>query len=886
MLKLVDIRKTYQAGTDKVDALRGINLAFRKNEFVSILGPSGCGKTTLLNIIGGLDHFTGGNLFIEGKSTKLFRDKDWDAYRNQKVGFVFQNYYLIPHQTVLKNVEMALSLSGIKPKERKLRVRAALDAVGLVDQINKRPNQLSGGQMQRVSIARALVNNPDIILADEPTGALDSETSLQIMDLLEKIAKEKLVIMVTHNSEIANHYSTRIIRLLDGRKVDDTHPYSEGQEEFAEAVPEEAMTADLGSPFVIQIYGRDQAVNAIRAEFDPNHIKHKAVPTAQKGEARSSRRSNKIVKEKRERTSMSFVSALNLSFSNLRTKKVRTTITAIAGSIGIIGVGLVLAISNGFSAYITEMQATSLGSFPIMVSETTYDQDALMEMSSYVTATKDTGTLEAYPTDGRVSAKEASIGLGNSMEDMVASLKKLIITNELTDTYFNYLSEMDPDLGYVHFIYNLDMNIVNRVGEDEYKMASRSAIGWQQILGGEDFILKQYDVIGGRFPENAFETVVFVDKYNRIEGNVLTSLGIDYTRDDITIDEMMVGDRLKFAENDAYYKNNGQNVFTRNGSIKSIFNNEKSHALDVVGVLRVKPGVDYEMMSTGIAYTQELVDFAFERGYASEVVLVQKQLLEEAIIEHEAEKARNAEQGMVSTKDMDLMNVLTGKAFSPSESDLMMQALMNVTAPKVELLCQNQLKKLGGNKTPTAAYIFPASFNQKTEIKAYLNAYNKDKPKNEKIVFTDMADTATSMAGEIVNIITIVLSCFAGISLVVSSVMIGIITYVSVVERTQEIGILRSIGARKVDIFRVFNAETTIIGFAAGSIGIILTYILSIPINIIIKHYASIESNIAALLPYNALLLVLISVGLTFIAGLIPSYIAARKDPVLALRSE
>jgi putative ABC transport system permease protein len=885
MLKLVDIRKTYLAGSDKIEALKGISLAFRKNEFVSILGPSGCGKTTLLNIIGGLDHFTGGNLFIEGRSTKLFRDKDWDAYRNQKVGFVFQNYHLIPHQNVFKNVEMSLSLSGVKPKERKMRVAAALAAVGLAEQMNKRPNQLSGGQMQRVSIARALVNNPDIILADEPTGALDSETSIQIMELLEKISKEKLVIMVTHNAELANRYSTRIIRLLDGRKVDDTHPYSEGQDILAEAVPEEATTADLGSPFVIQIYGRDAAVNTVRASFAPCQIKHKD-PSEKSPALRSHGTKSEKQRRRQEKTSMSFWTALGLSFSNLRTKKVRTTITAIGGSIGIIGVGLVLAISNGFSAYIERMEATSLSSFPIMVSETTYDQAALLEMSSYVTATKDSGTLQAFPTDGRVTAKEATIGKGNSIEDMMASLKQLIIKNELTDAYFDYLSGLNPSLGYVHFIYDLDMNIINKTGENQYKVAGRSSIGWQQLLGGKEFVLKQYDIIGGRFPENAFETVIFVDKYNRIESTILTSLGIDYTRTDITIDELMVSDRLKYAENDAYYKNNGHDVFSRVSDLRTIYESEKSHTLNIVGVLRVKPGVDYEMMSTGIAYTQDLVEFAFRTGYESEIVLTQKRLLEEAILRYEEEKARNEAQGIRSDKDMELMNVLTGRPFTPSETELMMQALMGITAPKVEVLCQNQLKKLGGNKTPVSAYIFPAGYKQKEEIKAYLNAYNKDKSKNERIVYTDMAETATSMAGEIVNIITIVLSCFAGISLVVSSVMIGIITYVSVVERTQEIGILRSIGARKVDVFRVFNAETTIIGFVAGTIGIILTYILSIPINMIIKHYAGIEANIAALLPYNALLLIAISIMLTFLAGLIPSAIAARRDPVLALRSE
>ncbi|MDD3947762.1 MAG: ABC transporter ATP-binding protein, partial [Clostridia bacterium] len=660
MLKLNDIKKDYQVGADTIHAIRNLNIAFRKNEFVSILGPSGCGKTTLLNIVGGLDQYTSGDLIIEGKSTKLFKDKDWDAYRNTKVGFVFQNYYLIPHQTVARNVEMALTLSGVSVKERKEKIQAALEAVGLADQINKRPNQLSGGQMQRVSIARALVNNPDIILADEPTGALDSNTSIQIMDLLAEIAKEKLVIMVTHNGELAKQYSTRIISLLDGEKVGDTNPY-EGD---PDTVPK--VTAAVQKPVVEQ-----------RPEPQINVIEKTK---------RFWRNLGKKRRIKKEKTSMAFTTAIKLSFSNLLTKKARTIITSIAGSIGIIGVGLVLAISNGFSAYIEDVERSTLNSFPIMVTETTYDQDAIMKMSNYVKMTSDS-ELEAFPKDGKVKTKEATMGMGNSIEDMMASFRSMVITNELTDDYFDYLSGLNPDLGYVHYIYNLEMNVVGNPTPDKYNVVSRSSIGWQQLLGSQDFILNQYDIISGTYPQNAFETVIFVDKYNRIESSVLTALGIDYKRTDITLEELMVQGKLAYAENDAYYARTSSDVFVRNGSVQSIFEHEKTHPINIVGVMRVKPGIDYEMMDTGIAYTQGLVEFAFQTGMTSEVVVVQKELLEEAKEVLAEQIAIDEQNGIKSNKDLDLKNVLTGNKFSPSANEILMQSLLGIDPPKIETLC-------------------------------------------------------------------------------------------------------------------------------------------------------------------------------------------------------
>lgn len=869
MLKLIDITKNYKVGEETIEALKGLNIEFRKNEFVSILGPSGCGKTTLLNLVGGLDQYTSGDLIIEGKSTKLFKDKDWDAYRNKKVGFVFQNYYLIPHQNVSKNVEMALTLSGKGTKERKEQAKSALDSVGLGDQLNKKPNQLSGGQMQRVSIARALVNNPDIILADEPTGALDSNTSVQIMEILAEIAKEKLVIMVTHNSELAKQYSTRIISLLDGEKVGDTNPY--------ESVPEaEAIITEPKADESIPEAKPKEAEGVISKtqKFWRNLGKKKRI--------------------KKDKTSMAFSTAIKLSLSNLLTKKVRTSITAIAGSIGIIGVGLVLAISNGFSAYIDQMERNTLGGFPIMVTEMTYDQAAISKMTSFVKTTT-SSELEAYPKDGKVTTKEATMGMGNSIEDMMASLKKMVVTNQLTEEYFDYLGGLNPKLGSVHYIYNLEMNIlshnIDNLGKDKYNVVSRGSIGWQQLLGTKDFVLGQYDVIAGKYPENAFETVIFVDKYNRIEASVLQALGIDVedrikNKEAITLEELMVSDVFKYAENNAYYVRNSYGVYGRKSSIKGIYEDPACHPIQIVGIMRAKPGVDFEMLSTGIAYTKELVDFAFQKGAVSNVVLEQKLLLSEAKAAYQRQKELDKQNGVVSSKDMELINVLSGSKFSASAEEMLMQTILGIEAPKAESLCLKVLQRLGGDKTPTSAYIFPADFDSKDEIKTYLNGYNKTKAKNERVTYTDMAETATGVANEIINIITIVLSCFAGISLVVSSVMIGIITYVSVVERTQEIGILRSIGARKFDIFSVFNAETTIIGFVSGVIGIVVTYLLSIPINLIIKHYAGLTANIAALIPYNAVILVAISVALTFIAGLIPAYVAAKKNPVLALRSD
>ncbi len=863
MLKLIGIRKNYQVGADVVQALKDFSIAFRRNEFVSILGPSGCGKTTLLNIIGGLDQYTSGDLIIEGKSTKQFKPKDWDAYRNAKVGFVFQNYYLIPHLTVGKNVEMALTLSGVKPKDRKEKVKAALEAVGLGDQLNKKPNQLSGGQMQRVSIARALVNDPEIILADEPTGALDSNTSVQIMDLLAEIAKTRLVIMVTHNGELAQQYSTRIVSLLDGEKVGDTNPY-EGDPD-PEVVLEAPASEAAAAAAVVAAPAKKNFFADIK-EFFHNLRMRKHL--------------------KRDRSAMSYTTAINLSFSNLRTKKARTIITTIASSIGIIGVGLVLAISNGFSAYVDEVEKSALNAFPIMINETTYDQKAVMQLTNFVKVAQES-SLEAHPKDGKVRVKEVTMGMGNSIEDMMKTLQKMVITNNLTQKYFDYIDDMD--MGTVHYIYNLDMNLVANPYEGTYSFVNKGSVGWQQLLGGKDFIDKQYQLIAGRYPRDKFEVVIFVDRYNRLEKSVLELMGINVTRrieegQDITFEELLSTGKIKFAENDAYYAyNEAQGRFVSR-TAKDVAESDKCHDISVVGIMRVKPGIEFEMMNTGIAYTQALVDFAFETAKTSAVVTEQLRLKEEARLKFEADKKFAEETGGKVPKDWQLKNVLTGRDFEPSADDLF-KKLLGIEPPTAEQLCDKLLQKLGGLKTPVSAYIFPDDFKEKAQIKNYLDEYNRIN-KDQKVVYTDLADTATSMANEIVNIITIVLSCFAGISLVVSSVMIGIITYVSVVERTQEIGILRSIGARKLDIFNVFNAETTIIGFSSGMIGIIMTYILSVPINIIIKSLTGITANIAALLPHFAVLLVGISVFLTFIAGLVPANIAARKNPVLALRSE
>ena len=824
MLKLINITKDYPFGGGKVEALKGISLEFRKSEFVAILGPSGCGKTTLLNIIGGLDRYTSGDLIIRGKSTKLFRDHDWDSYRNHSIGFVFQTYNLIPHQNVLGNVELALTLSGISRAERKARAIAALESVGLGDQIYKKPNQLSGGQMQRVAIARALVNNPDIILADEPTGAIDSETSLQIMEILKEISKDRLVIMVTHNPEIATRYATRIINLLDGLVTSDSKPLR--PEELEEVKKEE-----------------------------------------------------KKKKARKERTSMSFITAFGLSLKNLLTKKMRTLITAFAGSIGIIGIALVASVANGFQNYIDKMQSDTLSGFPLEIARKATDYEALLEMRP------SRSDAEEYPDEEKVYV--------NKIKDV---FDKISISNDITDEYINNVIEkIDPALyNSIVYEYGTALNVFkeyNINGQDYYLKVP--LMNWSPIPKAHSdeeysFFESQYDVIGGRLPEGKEELVLVVNKYNQISDFVFESLGIAAEdRESFDFDEL-IGTKYKLLLNDAIYSYNDEAGRFASKIIKiqniefvseETYNTKGPDAieLEIVGIVRVNEITEIGALDGAIGYTVDLIDYVLERNENSEIVSWM----------HENE----------------LLDPLTGGEY------------IDTTDKTAEDQREEDRARYGALKKPVIIKIFPVDFAAKEKIKAYLDEYNENK-KAEAIAeyyrelgiteaeateeqketakrighaagvyYTDLMGVMESSLNTLIDAISIVLIVFTSISLVVSSIMIGIITYISVLERTKEIGILRSIGARKKDIARVFNAEAIIIGLLAGTIGITITLISLIPINQLLKRLSSIP-NLAILAPQTAIALIIISIFLTFIAGLIPSGLAAKRDPVIALRTE
>ena len=806
MLKLEGITKDYKAGDGVVHALKGINLEFRRTEFVSILGHSGCGKTTMLNIIGGLDRYTDGDISIDGVSTKKYKDVDWDTYRNIRIGFVFQSYNLIKHLSILDNVAMALTLSGVGLQERKRRAEEALRTVGLEEQIKKLPNQLSGGQMQRVSIARAIVNNPEIILADEPTGALDSATSIQVMDLLKEISETKLVIMVTHNRELAEKYSTRIVSVKDGEIVGDTMPYD----------------------------GTGDEVKAEKSEEFNATAKEK--------------------KQKLKKSSMSYSTAIKLSFKNLMTKKGRTLMTSIAGSIGIIGVCLVLAISNGFSNYVNDLQQTVLAGYPVQIAQETFDTNVLLSM--IMGGTSDSEKKVQYPDDGTIYQYNAL--------DMINSA---IIQNDFGQDYIDYVNKV-KDKGWansVTYAYGMEMTVIGKISNlfsaDTYEQVNSSGmlninmdfdsekitpnIGWSEMIGDEAFITSQYDIIAGKFPENKNQVVLVVDTYNQSNISVLKGLGFSETDTKIGYDDI-VGTKLRVVANNDIYEQGENGLFaekTTSAQLEEFFNAPASDTnleIEVVGVLRPKEGVQLALLSPGINYTSELTQYLLGVNAESDIVKAQ-----------------------AASTDKD---VTTGLPFSGTDT------------------YRKAMQKLGGDSTPTGMNVYPKDFEGKEAIIAYLDEWNAKNP-SEQVVYVDMSEMATSMLNEIIRIISIVLVCFAAISLVVSSVMIGIITYVSVVERTKEIGILRSLGARKIDISNVFNAETFIIGLLAGVIGVIVTYILSIPVNLIIYNLVEI-GTLCTLSPWHALLMIVVSFALTLIAGLVPSSVAAKKDPVEALRTE
>ena len=829
MLSLVNINKDYGSGEQTVHALKNVSIHFRENEFVSILGQSGCGKATMLNIIGGLDRYTDGDLIVGGVSTKKYKAKDWDTYRNHSVGFVFQSYNLIMHLSVLRNVELALTLSGISKSERKKMAETALEKVGLKDQIHKKPNQLSGGQMQRVAIARALVNNPDIILADEPTGALDTETSIQVMELLKEVANDKLVVMVTHNPSLAQQYSTRIIKLSDGEVTDDSNPF-----EYAAETSDENKVED-------------------------------------KKELKKKKKANK-------KKSMSFLTALSLSFRNLNTKKARTILTSFAGSIGIIGIALILSLSSGFQTYITVMEEETLSAYPLQIDKLAMEN----EMSVFFSDNSETEEKTEFPDDKKVYKKDVLDSIINSYAEGVTvndmkSFKKYIedngnkfddLINSVQYKYGNqfnvYSSEYDENSNTINN--PIDFDSTSEVTHGSVNMMMGQTAVWSELIDNRKLLESQYDVLEGSWPKDKNEVVIVVDKYNRIDDYVLYSLGLrsidDYNKsvnaivsgnkDDIpnqasefTFNELLNKTYKLVLSDDYYQKQNGVWINKSNDTkyMKNIL--DKSLDLKVSGIIRIKDGVTATAFeSGGIGYTSDLTKYIVESVNESEIVKEQ-----------------------MSSPDI---NIFTGEKFSAQES------------------FENNLNTLGVSDLdePSSILFYAKGFDEKEALVEILDEYNASrKTDSEKIQYTDYVGLMMSSITTIINSISYVLIAFVTISLIVSSIMIGIITYISVLERTKEIGILRSIGASKRDISRVFNAETLIVGFTSGIIGIAVTVLLDIPITMIIKSLTDLD--IVAMLPLGGgIILVIISMLLTLIAGLIPSRMAAKRDPVVALRSE
>ncbi len=986
MLSLHNIIKNYTAGDTTVTALKDVSLNFRKSEFVSVLGQSGCGKTTLLNIIGGLDRYTSGDLIINGRSTKGYSDRDWDNYRNHSIGFVFQSYNLIPHQSVLSNVELALTLSGVSREERRNRAIEALVKVGLGDQLHKKPNQMSGGQMQRVAIARALVNNPDILLADEPTGALDSETSVQIMEILKEISADKLIIMVTHNPDLAEKYSTRIIRLLDGEVTDDSAPYT----------PEEPETVEA-----------------------PENKK----------------------KEKKRKKSMSFFTAISLSFNNLLTKKARTFLTSFAGSIGIIGIALIMSISNGVNAYIASVQEDMLSSYPISIQAELVDASTLM-------------TTLMQSEDGEVDHDLDKVYVNTVMYELINSLNSMEVNHNNLLDFKKYLdsemanpeSELSKYATSVQYGYNLDLNILVKDengdvvqadvielmkeiygaelmgGASSFMSQSFATMNiWTEILpendGGQiaDLLKKQYDVIYGVWPENYDEVVLVVDKNNEISDLTLYALGLKTTeqmKNEVNAGmnggqvsteklswsyEEMCGMTFRIVSGSDLYapsaNGEGYTLLTETETGLKYLYDEKGTELKITGIIRPNEDASAAMLTGSIGYTKALTEYIVNKANTSELVTEQmknpdidvisgmefkpeaepddafksselkahintldtagkatlyktiKTTPDEAYLNETAanylanmsrddkinalKQAFTQQSGMSETQISDYLDKLDDAKLDEYMTEAVKQQVTQQYATEVmkqlammpdeyaaaaldteitdydeaklaavydlvltptysESSYKENLKALGyiDFELPATINIYADTFEDKDEIADLIFAYNNSKAEADRISYTDYVALFMSAITVVINAISYVLMAFVSISLIVSSLMIGIITYISVLERTKEIGVLRSIGASKKDISRVFNAETLIIGFASGLIGIVITVLLCFPINAVIHALTDINAINAVLPPLGGALLVVISMLLTIIAGLIPARIAAKKDPVVALRSE
>ena len=837
MLELNGIRKTYVTGATSVEALKGIDLKFRDSEFVSILGQSGCGKTTLLNIIGGLDKYTSGDLKINGRSTKDFKDRDWDAYRNNSIGFVFQSYNLIPHQTVLSNVELALTLSGVSKAERRQRATEALEKVGLKEQIHKKPNQMSGGQMQRVAIARALVNDPDILLADEPTGALDTQTSIQIMDLLKEISKDRLIIMVTHNPELATQYSTRIIRLLDGTITDDSNPYNGEDDNITTKIDEDSLT------------------------------------------------DKKSGKTKKKKTSMSFFTALSLSLNNLMTKKTRTILTAFAGSIGIIGIALILSISNGIQNYIDRVQRDTLSSYPIQLQKESVDVSSMIENMM-------------GNKDKNVDHDKDKIYSNNIMTDMVNSMVAEVNSNNLKafKSYLeNHKCDVDGYISDIQYSYDVPLYIYSTdtsdgvtqlnpssVMENMYGMSvsgdgmmsagMQNTSVWSRLFDNRQMLDEQYDLIAGSWADNYNEVMLVVDENNEIDDYTLYSLGFkdpaevkkifknvmagnSYETEETqyTYDEVLDKKFKLVLPTDLYRYNDTLGIWEDASHddeyMTTVVNNAEE--VKIAGIIRKNPDAASVSVSSGVAYTKDLMPHIIDK--VNETKIVKQQLAD-------------------PEKD-----VFTGMSFDNDKTSI--STLEN----------NKSLLGIASEDNPSEIDIYAKDFDSKEKLQDFIKNYNDevtaDGRDEDTISYTDYVGILMSSVSTIITAISSVLIAFVAISLIVSSIMIGIITYISVLERTKEIGVLRSIGASKKDVSRVFNAETLIEGFVSGAMGIIITLILCIPANAVIKNVTDI-SNVAQLPVAGAVILVIISMLLTTIAGLIPAKMAAKKDPVVALRTE
>lgn len=848
MLELKKISKVYHTAGLTQKALDDVSIIFRKNEFVSILGQSGSGKTTMLNIIGGLDNYTDGDLIINGISTKKYKNRDWDVYRNHRVGFVFQSYNLIPHQTALQNVELALTLSGVGKEERRKRSIAVLKKVGLEKQINKKPNQMSGGQMQRIAIARALVNDPDILLADEPTGALDSETSIQVMNLLKEIAKDKLVIMVTHNPELANLYSTRIVKLLDGKIVDDSNPF-DGKEELKED------------------------------------------------------------KKKSKKSKMGFLTALSLSLNNLMTKKGRTLLTAFAGSIGIIGIALILSLSNGIQNYISKTEKETLGSYPLTISKESVD------ISSMLLSFMGNGKKETYDDDLIHSKNIMGDMFSSITEDVkindLASFKKFIendkkeINDYVTDIVYGYniklnLYKNDPD----KIVRVNPTTVLDAIGMGTSNISSAysgmmgSYDVFTELLDNQDFNESQYDLVAGNWPKEYNELVIILNSNNEISDYTLYSLGL-LDQDDLKkqFNNMISGEKVEFENKtfskeellnltyklvlntDFYKKTNGVWIDKSNDEeyMKKVLKN--SLDLKVVGI--IKPNEE-SVIDSGyglVGYTHSLWEKMITEINKTDIAKEQIKNKEKNIFTGK----KFSESAKFDMKNLSKDQLKAIQSMSQEELSAYIETFSNYASSTYE---QNlNLLGIADLENPDSINIYPKDFDAKESITDIIDEFNKGKSEDDTIQYTDMFGVMMSSVSSIVNVISTVLIAFVAISLFVSSIMIAIITYISVIERTKEIGILRAIGASKKDISRVFNAETLIEGACAGIMGILVTCLINIPVNIIIKEALNITG--IASLPYaGAIILIIISIILTLIAGLIPSRMASKKDPVVALRSE